>query len=938
MRNWLHWFTLLLVSSVVWGTAADEPKTLTLSFDNLEGDWLFRTDPQGVGEKEGWQRADFNEQGWRRMGVPGLWEEQGATETYPGMPSPQLPPNLSHLPNAYNGVAWYRRRVVIPKEWRGEELEMFIGGVDDVDWVYVNGALIGTTGEGEQNPSTLLRRYVVPANVVKFGEENVIAVRVLDYGGPGGIHQPPFHLLPKSYFARLREEGKKERGKSMTLREQFQSPPNHRRVLQIIHNFPTSSALAGLWLKSWKARGFGGIVCNVHFRDYLRSEENWKAFGEGVRQALDLGMTVWLYDEEGYPSGAAGGLTLEGHPEWEAQGVVCVAAETNGEAVKLDLPAGQVVAARACPLVTQTASLQRSADILSAVSGQQLTWTPPAGKWRVFAFVAKRLYEGTHAEANLHAKRPYPNLLLPEPTARFIQLTHQEYARRFPQFLSAFEAIFTDEPSLMSVFLRPQPHPAIPWSPTLPAQFKKEYGYDLLPTLPALFADTDNSPKIRCDFWRLIGKLVSENYFKQIQGWCRQHGIASTGHLLAEENLRDHAGFYGNFYTCARHLDYPGIDCLTSKPATVPWHIAKLIGSIACVHGRTKTMSETSDFAQIYRPSGDQRPIEQVTEAEVRGTCNRLYVGGINTITSYYSWRGLSSEQQQRLNEYIGRLGVMLTGGQHVCDIAVFYPVESVWAHYVPATRGATNDPQAVAIERAYRAVSDHLFQNRRDFDYVDSDALRQAQVRGGRLHIAQERYRVLILPHADTVPLEVWRKVAQFWRGGGVVIAVGALPQNSTQNFPDAEVQRLSREMFGEVAGVTPLPVRQNRKGGVGVYVPTDKEPMLPTVLDSLLLPDFHVASKPSPLRYTHYRQQGREVYFILNDSPNEAEETGFFSADGAPEIWDPETGSVTVEKATSTGSAARLPLRLKGYGSVFVLFPRSKEPKRFNLLSGGK
>jgi hypothetical protein len=909
MRNCFLFLALLWVSFTLFALSAEEPSqptTLALSFDNLEGDWLFHTDPQRVGEKEGWQRPDFNEQGWRRLKVPGLWEAQGVTETYPGMPSPQLPPNLSHLLNAYNGVAWYRRHVVIPQEWRGEELEMFIGGVDDVDWVYVNGALIGKTGEGVQNPSTLSRRYDVPANVVRFGEENVIAVRVLDHGGPGGIHQPPFYLLPKSYFARLREQWRKEGQGQMSGREQFQSPPNHRRILQIIHNFPKGDALAGT-LMNWKARGFGGVVCNVHFKDYLRSEENWKAFGAGVRQALDLGMTVWLYDEEGYPSGTAGGRTLEGHPDWEATGVVCVTAETSGAAVKLDLPEGKILSVRA---YSQTDGWQRSADILSAVSGQQLTWTPPAGQWRVFAFVVQRLFEGTHAEGNLHAKRPYPNLLLPEPTARFIQLTHQEYAKRFPQFVPAWEAIFTDEPSLMSVFLRPQPHPAIPWSSTLAAQFKKEYGYDLLPALPALFADLPHSQKARCDFWRLVGKLVSENYFGQIQNWCRQHGIASTGHLLAEENLRDHVGFYGNFYACASRLDYPGMDCLTSKPATVPWHVAKLIGSIAHTHGREKTMSETSDFAQVYRPPGDKRLIEQVTEAEIRGTCNRLYGNGINTITSYYTWMGLTREQQRRLNEYVGRLGVMLTGGQHLCDVAVFYPIESVWAHYVPATRGSTDSPEAVAVERTYRAVSDRLFQNRRDFDYVDSDALRRAKVSGGRLQITQESYRALVLPRADTIPLDVWRKVAAFYRSGGIVIAVGATPQNSLQNFPDAEVQRLSREMFGE--------------GDKGVFIPSGDEATLISALDSRLAPDFKTENQPSPLRYTHSRRQGRDVYFVFNDSANEVEETVSFAANGAAEVWDPETGNISPAQATAGNGRTQMTLRLKGYGSVFVVFSR--------------
>ena len=62
----------------------------------------------------------------------------------------------------------------------------------------------------------------------------------------------------------------------------------------------------------------------------------------------------------------------------------------------------------------------------------------------------------------------------------------------------------------------------------------------------------------------------------------------------------DRIGFYGNFFACASRLDYPGIDCLVG-PATVPWHVAKLLGSIACLP-IAEAMSETSDHAQRYRP------------------------------------------------------------------------------------------------------------------------------------------------------------------------------------------------------------------------------------------------------------------------------------------------------------------------------------------------
>ncbi len=64
--------------------------------------------------------------------------------------------------------------------------------------------------------------------------------------------------------------------------------------------------------------GLGGIVCNVSFQDYLQSDEHWQTLIAGVEACRESGLTVWLYDEEGYPSGAAGGLVLKTSRDFEA--------------------------------------------------------------------------------------------------------------------------------------------------------------------------------------------------------------------------------------------------------------------------------------------------------------------------------------------------------------------------------------------------------------------------------------------------------------------------------------------------------------------------------------------------------------------------------------------------------------------------------------------
>lgn len=899
-------------------------------FVDLSGEWKFCVDPNDLGLKKGWATEGFNDRSWRALTVPGEWEAQGVVQSYPGMPCPELSKALKEkgVLNAYNGLAWYRRWVEVPAAWQGKDLELLIGGVDDWDWAFFDGRVIGSTGQGARNPSSIPRRYTIPAAMVRPGR-NLLAIRVYDGGGPGGIPHGPVVLLAKGVLEATAEKSGRKEMENRSLAEQFQSPPNDRRILKIIHGFPKDPKSHEALLLNLLLQGFGGVVCNVHFDQYLQSEEYWQSFLHGVRMAKKLGMALWLYDEQGYPSGTAGGLTLQGHPGWQAIGLLAVDAPMAKGPANLPLPEGPVVFARAYPVKGKALDLKAGVDVAGHVADGAVRWEVPDGQWRLIAFVQQPLFEGTHAAVNLYKKQPYINLLMPEPTAYYLKINHQAYADRLPNLKDFFEATFTDEPSLMSAFMRGGPGcPPLPWAPALAAEFRKRRGYDLLPLLPALVADVGpETGKVRCDFWQTVGELVAENFFGQIRDWCRAHGVPSGGHLLAEEDILAHCALYGDFFACVRNLDAPSIDCLSSLPPTAPWHIAKMIGSVASLGDHPLAMSETSDHSQQWRRPEDKREKYIVSEDEIRGTCNRLYVGGINTTTSYYRWTNISTAQLREINEYIGRCGVMLKGGKPVCDIAFYYPIETIWAHYVPSPQWTTNDPAARLTAKTFRDLSYALFGARRDFLYVDATALRGAKVADGALQMGGMTFRALVLPQVDTIPLDVWKTVAAFHAGGGVVMAVGTVPANSTSTFPCEEVVRLSREIFGE-SGVEPISIRPNDRGGVGVYVSQDYARWASKALDRVLDPDFAADSAKSPLRYTHRRTEGKDLYFVINDSPQAVSEKATVCAEGPCEVWDPATGG----RASWTSGSS---LSLGPYGGTFIVSAKCRAPKR--LQPGG-
>ncbi|MCB1128586.1 MAG: DUF1080 domain-containing protein, partial [Verrucomicrobiae bacterium] len=329
----------------------------------------------------------------------------------------------------------------------------------------------------------------------------------------------------------------------------FANPPAGSRILKIIHGWPDAAEAQDAWIRRFTAQGFGGVVCNVSFDQYLESDAHWQQFIRAVRAAREAGFVLWLYDERGYPSGNAGGLVLQEHPEWEARGLLVSDCESGGGAVELAVPPGRLVMAGAWPVVDGRIGLSGFQDLQDRIREGRLCWQAPPGSWRVMIFSEDRLYEGTHADGNLAKKMPYVNLLQPEPIKRFIELTHDRYAAHFGGDLGKdFVATFTDEPSLMSCFLKPMPWRPLPWSANLPGEFEQRRGRPLAHAmLPALVADAGPAgTKFRYDFWQTVGELVSESYFGQIQKRCEHWNIPSGGHLLMEEGLVTHVPFYGD--------------------------------------------------------------------------------------------------------------------------------------------------------------------------------------------------------------------------------------------------------------------------------------------------------------------------------------------------------------------------------------------------------
>ncbi|WKZ69255.1 MAG: beta galactosidase jelly roll domain-containing protein [Melioribacteraceae bacterium] len=160
---------------------------------NLEGEWKI-----SAGDNFEWKDANFNDRDWESIFVPGYWEPQGWTD--------------------YDGFAWYRLEFTVPEKLKGKKLVMVLGKIDDLDEAYINGKKVGSTGvidskweSNFSNEYAEFRGYFLADDVIKFGEKNILAVRVYDGYLDGGIYEGPIGLITQDKYRTYWKEKKRKK-------------------------------------------------------------------------------------------------------------------------------------------------------------------------------------------------------------------------------------------------------------------------------------------------------------------------------------------------------------------------------------------------------------------------------------------------------------------------------------------------------------------------------------------------------------------------------------------------------------------------------------------------------------------------------------------------------------------------------------------------------
>ncbi|MGC8570782.1 MAG: glycosyl hydrolase [Caldivirga sp.] len=642
--------------------------------------------------------------------------------------------------------------------------------------------------------------------------------------------------------------------------------------------------------------GFGGGF--FHAREGLLtpflSDEWFKALKATVEAASREGGFIWLYDEDRWPSGFAGGHVPALGPEHRARSIVMVI--------------------NATPF--------KGSDVMVVFKCAPGDGLIPRECWRINEGKAEDGY--LYLSFIRHVASPgepwyggfsYVDLLNSSTVDKFIEIAYKPHVEALKEYVGkVVPGIFTDEPNLTSsrppwrgrlTLLRGAPFPqyALPWTDNFPEYFRRINGYDIVDKLPELFFNIGSYTKTRYDYWRTLTMLFIESFSKRIYDWCNANGLRFTGHYLMEDTLLSQL-VVGAVMPHYEYMHVPGMDHLCLRT----WEMfltAKQVASVANQLGKERVLSETYG-ATGHHPTFEDR----------KWIGDFLYALGINLLNHHlvpYSLRGRRKADygltihwsqpwwpyNKVIEDYFARLSYVLSQGVRLVDVLVLHPIGSVWATYSPV-----NESEAVTVNEKFMEVLRGLARMHVDFELGDETIMaKYGNVSGGELTIGRARYRVVVIPPSYTIAASTINVLKRFIDNGGLVVAIKPIP-----TMIDGVESPTINDFLSKVKIVDDVgklsEILNSVERSIIVNSPSDK--------DGEVL--------------THVRSVGGSlIVFIANTSRVKDHEVEVsFKGSFKVEDWDPLTGSISNYPASLRNGWTLVKVTLNPVGSrLLVLKP---------------
>ncbi|WCJ60447.1 glycosyl hydrolase [Fontisphaera persica] len=600
----------------------------------------------------------------------------------------------------------------------------------------------------------------------------------------------------------------------------------------------------------------------------------WKI---ALQEARRLDMNVWIYDENSYPSGFAGGWVPELMPESRGRGLAFKEENTpprwGDNTLAIFLMEGD-----------------KATDVSSrALRGEPL----PPGKYLVATMQRAR-------NSPWHGDRCYVDLLYPGVTEKFLEVTLEAYRRELGhEFGKRIPGSFTDEPELT-------PAGGLPWTEDLPKQFQQRWGYSLLANLASLHSPVGDWQRVRHNYYQTLLDLFIERWAKPYYEYCEKHGLEFTGHYWEHE--WPNARMVPDNMAMAAWQQRPGIDILMNQYAENTHaqfgnvRSCREISSLANQLGRARTLVE------LYGAAGWELRFE-----DMKRIADWLQVLGVNTMDehlSYITIRGARKRDHPQSFSYhepwwsdyhvhatyMTRLSCALSQGRQINRILVLEPTTTAWMWQ--------GTPQLSELGSSFFNLLMALERAQVEYDLGCEDVLRNhGRAENGQLVVGQARYDRVVLPRfTENLNRATVQLLGQYTSQGGVLYQLGEPPSR----------------VDGQVSGGGVQALR-----GPGVKKVTAEE--VPGLLRDFMAQKgfiIHRAPNDAGILFHHRRQLADGELLLLVNTSAESGSSGVIQSDTAQgvEAWNLFTGAVESYPCEREAQGIRIRYSLPPVGSLLL------------------
>jgi hypothetical protein len=539
-------------------------------------------------------------------------------------------------------------------------------------------------------------------------------------------------------------------------------------------------------LSEFKAHGI--YMAFIHPRPGLITEYLGNEWFELVKYTVDkakeLNMKIWLYDENSYPSGFAGGH------------VPAATFSTSDPIAGLDMKKLDIL--QADDTTSYFLVIKQAVNSFINITNSRNKYYDQPGKY--YGFTKWYYPKG----AGWYGGFSYVDLLAYGITEKFIKTTmdgYEDYIR--DEFGNAVPGIFTDEPNINTIG---GPNSVMRYTPVLFNRFEKKYGYQLETYLPCLYDEIGDWKNVRHDYYALLLEMFLERWGEPWNTYTDEKNLKWTGHYW-EHGWPDpkHGGDNMAMYA---HHQYPGIDMLFNTDSR-----PDQFGNIRAVKELTSVVNQLDKaraLSETYGGSG-----WELTFNDMKRQGDWEYVLGVNFLNPHLSHMTLKGARKRDypqsmsyhtpwwdnykpLNDYFRRLSFAMTSGKQVNHILILEPTSTSWMLHSPiAQKTVGSAPRAIdELKDQFHNLLTLLEKNQVEYDLGCESIIKDhGSVEGDQFVVGSRSYDLVVLPPMfENLMDSTYQLLLGYLQNGGKVLSMAGIPDRLDGNLSKPMTEQLGK------------------------------------------------------------------------------------------------------------------------------------------------